>query len=56
MTAQRPSNSTETRRYIARMCKEMRDMARGIEMPMLVYLLDMARLEANPDEGAQGKR
>ncbi|MEI2384167.1 hypothetical protein [Breoghania sp. JC706] len=51
MTAQRPPDVKETRHYIARMCREMRDMARNIDLPMLAYLLDMARIEADPDEG-----
>lgn len=54
MTAQRPPETKETRRYISRMCREMRDMARGIEMPMLAYLLDMARIEADPDDSQRG--
>ncbi len=54
MNAVRTAEPEDTRRYIARMCQEMSEMARGIDMPMLSYLLEMARMEAEPEEKRNG--
>lgn len=56
MKAQGQSEPAETRHYIARMCLELRDLARRSDLPMLAYLLDMARLEAETNEGDRGSR
>ncbi len=54
MIVARTVEPEDTRRYIARMCQEMSEMARNIDMPMLSYLLEMARMEAEPDEAGSG--
>lgn len=40
------ANEREEAAYIARMCREMRDLAGGSRLGFLAYLLDMARIEA----------
>lgn len=53
MSADKTVDSLQTRLYIARMCQEMRDMARRADLPMLAYLLDMARVEAEAERAPQ---
>ena len=41
-----PGKEQEQSAHLARMCRELRDLASQSQFGMLAYLLDMARLEA----------
>lgn len=50
------ANEREEAAYIARMCREMRDLAGGSRLGFLAYLLDMARIEAEAHAAATEPR
>lgn len=45
-----PGKEQEQSAHLARMCRELRDLASQSQFGMLAYLLDMARLEAEQIE------